>query len=49
MEFRFEVFNATNTPVWAIPITDMDLSNFGQVTSTLNHARQLQFGLKLYF
>jgi outer membrane receptor protein involved in Fe transport len=49
LEFRFEMFNATNTPVWNVPITDMDLSNFGQVTSTLNHARQLQFALKLYF
>jgi hypothetical protein len=49
LEFRFEMFNATNTPVWNVPITDMDLSNFGQVTSTLNKPRQLQFALKLYF
>jgi hypothetical protein len=49
LEFRFEMFNATNTPVWAIPVTSIDDANFGQVTSTLNTARQLQFGLKLYF
>ncbi|MGA8617292.1 MAG: hypothetical protein WB660_02060, partial [Candidatus Sulfotelmatobacter sp.] len=49
MEFRFEMFNATNTPVWAIPVTSMEAPNFGAVTSTANTARQLQFGLKLYF
>ncbi|HUK24622.1 MAG TPA: carboxypeptidase regulatory-like domain-containing protein [Terriglobales bacterium] len=59
LEFRFEMFNATNTPVWAVPITNYDLYNpnptptspnlFGVVTSTANTARQLQFGLKLYY
>jgi hypothetical protein len=49
VEFRFEIFNATNTPVWAIPVTSMEAPNFGTVTSTANTARQLQFGLKLYF
>jgi len=48
-EFRVEMFNATNTPVWAIPVTSMDSPNFGQVTSTANTARQIQFGLKFYF
>ncbi len=49
VEFRFEVFNATNTPVWAIPVTSMEAPNFGAVTTTANTSRQLQFGLKLYF
>jgi hypothetical protein len=49
IEFRFEMFNATNTPVWAIPVTSMDAPNFGQVTHTASVPRQLQFGLKLYF
>jgi hypothetical protein len=49
LEFRFEMFNATNTPVWAVPVTNVDNPNFGVVTSTANTARQLQFGLKLYF
>ena len=50
MEFRFEMFNATNTPVWAIPVTSIDDStNFGKVTHAANIPRQLQFGLKLYF
>jgi len=49
MEFRFEMFNATNTPVWAVPVTSIDDPNFGKVTHAANIPRQLQFGLKLYF
>jgi hypothetical protein len=29
MEFRFEAFNATSTPVWAVPVTNLDAPNFG--------------------
>jgi hypothetical protein len=49
VEFRFEVFNATNTPVWAIPVSSLEAPNFGTVTHTANVPRQLQFGLKLYY
>ena len=49
LEFRFEMFNATNTPVWAIPVSSLEAPNFGAVTHTANVPRQLQFGLKLYF
>jgi hypothetical protein len=49
MEFRFEMFNATNTPVWAVPVTSLEDSHFGKVTHAANIPRQLQFGLKLYF
>jgi outer membrane receptor protein involved in Fe transport len=49
LEFRFEAFNVTNTPVWAIPVTSLENKNFGVVTQTANVPRQLQFGLKLYF
>ena len=49
LEFRFEMFNATNTPIWAVPVTNYDAPNFGVVTSTANTARQLQFGFKLYY
>jgi hypothetical protein len=50
MEFRFEMFNATNTPIWAVPVSNLDTTSlFGKVTHTANIPRQLQFGLKLYF
>jgi outer membrane receptor protein involved in Fe transport len=49
IEFRFEAFNVTNTPVWAIPISSLEAPNFGAVTHTANVPRQLQFGLKVYF
>jgi Carboxypeptidase regulatory-like domain/TonB dependent receptor len=49
-EFRFETFNLTNTPVWAVPDANIsDGARFGVVSSTANTARQLQFGLKFYF
>jgi hypothetical protein len=50
VEFRFETFNVTNTPVWAVPSSSLDTpSQFGKVSSTANVPRQLQFALKLYF
>jgi outer membrane receptor protein involved in Fe transport len=49
MEFRFEAFNVTNTPIWAVPVSSMEASNFGSVTHTASTPRQLQFGLKFYF
>ena len=49
VEFRFETFNLTNTPVWNVPVTSLEAPNFGAVTTTYNRPRQLQFGLKLYF
>jgi hypothetical protein len=49
LEFRFEMFNASNTPVWAIPVSSLESPSFGAVTHTANIPRQLQFALKLYF
>jgi len=49
LEFRFEAFNATNTPVFAVPVNDLTDPNFGSVLSTANTERQLQFALKFYF
>jgi Carboxypeptidase regulatory-like domain/TonB dependent receptor len=48
-EFRAEAFNATNTPVFAIPDANIQDPNFGVVSSTANTERQLQLGLKFYF
>jgi len=49
LQFRAELFNVFNTPVYAAPNGDITSSTFGQVTSTSNFARQIQMALKLSF
>jgi hypothetical protein len=49
LEFRFEAFNATNTPVFGIPDNYLGDPNFALVSSTASTERQLQAALKLYF
>ena len=49
LEFRAEAFNLTNTPVFSGPNTNIDTSSGGQVTSTANSPRQIQFALKYNF
>ncbi len=51
LEFRFELFNAFNHPVFGLPdpFQDDGPDSFGVITSTVVPARQLQFGLKLNF
>jgi hypothetical protein len=49
LEFRAEFFNIANHPVFAIPATTVDLASGGQVSSTLNSNRILEFALKFYF
>jgi len=49
LEFRFEAFNLTNTPVWAVPDVNISDATFGNISKTANTARQLQFGAKFYF
>ncbi|MGH9431896.1 MAG: TonB-dependent receptor domain-containing protein [Terriglobia bacterium] len=49
LEFRLEAFNITNTPVFGIPDSTISDPTFGQVSSTANTERQLQFALKFYF
>jgi len=48
-EFRFEVFNGTNTPTWGLPVTNFNNTNFGRIFSTRSTERQMQFGLKFLF
>jgi hypothetical protein len=50
LQFRFEVFNVTNTPSFDNPNTDFtQKSTFGKITGTASSARQIQFALKLNF
>jgi hypothetical protein len=49
IQFRVEVFNLFNTTQFANPATNVGAVNFGQIQSTINPARQLQFALKLVF
>jgi hypothetical protein len=49
LEFRTESFNIFNTPTFAAPTNSLSSPTFGRVLSTANHARQLQFSLKLIF
>lgn len=49
LEFRAEIFNATNTPTWAAPKNNISQAHFGQVTSTFSTSRQIQLALKLHY
>jgi hypothetical protein len=49
-QFRFEAFNVSNSAYFSAPSnTNIDSSTGGQVTSTSNNPRQLQFALKYVF
>ena len=49
LEFRAESFNTFNTPSFAAPTANLNNPSFGQVLSTSNAPRQLQFSLKILF
>lgn len=53
MEFRAEAISVTNTPQFSNPVTNVNSSSFGLVTSTRTAPyggnRSVQFGAKLTF
>jgi hypothetical protein len=49
LQIRGEFFNFTNTPRFGLPGTSLGDSQFGQVTSTLNSPRHMQFGARFQF
>ena len=49
LQLRWELFNATNTPVYGAPTADPSSSADGQIVSTAGAARVMQFGAKFAF
>ncbi len=49
VEFRWEVFNATNTTNFNLPVSDIFSREFGQILNTITEARRMQFALKINF
>ncbi len=49
VEFRTEVFNVTNTPSFANPSGAITSAAFGSISSTINNARLIQFGLRILY
>jgi hypothetical protein len=49
LEFRYEVFNVTNTPSFLAPSGIIDSPTGATVTATSNDAREMQFAVKISF
>jgi len=49
LEFRTEIFNLPNHPIWSPPGAQLRTANYGVINSTRIDSRQIQFALKLVF
>jgi predicted RNA methylase len=47
LQFRFEVFNATNHPNWGLPDTALSDPSFGTIRTTRTDMRYMQAGLDM--
>lgn len=48
LEFRSEIYNLTNTPIFQSPVRSVASATFGEISSAQGE-RNIQLGLKLYF
>ena len=48
-QFRAEALNATNSPYFSTPNTNVSSSSFGVITSQANYPRLLQLGIRATF
>ena len=49
LQFRLEVFNVLNNPIWADPNTTLTSPLYGSITSTRTPMREVQLGIKFMF
>ncbi|MBO0719406.1 MAG: carboxypeptidase regulatory-like domain-containing protein [Blastocatellia bacterium] len=49
LQFRWESFNALNNNAFALPLNNISLPTFGQVTSSASNPREMQFALRYQF
>ena len=49
IEFRAEVFNVANHPIWSLPNTNLSNAAYGRITSTRIDSRQIQLALRFMF
>jgi hypothetical protein len=49
LQFRWEAFNATNTPFLGEPNSTIDSPEAGSISATRGDPRQMQFSLRLLF
>jgi hypothetical protein len=48
-ELRWEVFNATNHPIFGVPNATLSSAVYGQISSTVIDSRQMQVALRISF